>query len=94
MSWIAGWFGGSSAPPAAGAPAAGRRSFSSSAEDTWRKLYAPGSNPNMNHTQYYDNVKDKASEPSTWDYIIKSEAARSKSFDAERSNNSGSPRAE
>jgi hypothetical protein len=31
---------------------------------------------------YYDTVKDSKNEPSVWEYVLKSEALRSKSFDA------------
>jgi hypothetical protein len=47
-SWLSSWFGGSSAPAAAGEePRSTKRSYSQTAEETWRPLYAPGSNPKM-----------------------------------------------
>lgn len=137
-SWLSSWFGsGADAAPPAPTGGPQRRSFSQSAEDTWRPLYAPGRNPNMKAgspapclpavalgrtplhgrktrlprlarphkagilppaqlclpaprcrrcrvqgSSYYDTVKDPKSEPSVWEYVLKSQALSKKSFDS------------
>lgn len=72
-SWFSGLFGNRSNDDA-------KRSYSASAEDTWRKLYAPGTNPNLDKqgSNYYDTASK--TDPTTWDMILKSESLRKKSF--------------
>jgi hypothetical protein len=61
-SWLSGMFGSR----AKDADDAGKRPLGASAEDTWRKLYAPGTNPNMDKqgSKYYDTASK--SDPTTW----------------------------
>lgn len=59
-----------------------KKSSSSATQNVWRGVFNPGSNPNVKNvgSSYYDTVKDKGSDPSTWDMILRSEETRRKSF--------------
>lgn len=91
--WLSGLFGGSSGSAGGGpeADAPRRASLSGSAEQTWRKLYSPGSLPEDKQTgaNYYDNVSNKEKEPSMWEMILKSEEFKRKSFSDVDTNKDG-----
>jgi hypothetical protein len=81
--WLSSFFGGAgSAGDSTEADLPRRSSLSGRTEQTWRKLYSPGSLPEDRKTgaDYYDNVSDKNKEPSMWEMILKSEEFKRKSF--------------
>jgi hypothetical protein len=90
--WLSSFFGGAgSAGDSTEADLPRRSSLSGRTEQTWRKLYSPGSLPEDRKTgaDYYDNVSDKNKEPSMWEMILKSEEFKRKSFSDVDANKDG-----
>lgn len=81
MGFLSNWFGSSSADTAPAQPEAHQRRSIENKPNVWRSVFDPGSNPNTKNlgASYYDTVKDKSKEPTTWDMVLQGEQRR-KSF--------------